>query len=31
MEKIRELSVHQKIIDLIEELKLGFDLKYQSD
>ncbi len=27
MDKLKELAVHQKLVDLVEELKLGLDLK----
>jgi hypothetical protein len=27
MDKLKELAVHQKLVDLVEELKLGSDLK----
>jgi hypothetical protein len=30
MDKLKELSVHQKLVDLVEELKLGSDLKLNS-
>jgi hypothetical protein len=30
MDKLKGLPVHQKLVDLIEELKLGSDLKINS-